>query len=125
MAGSHTREKRFPCHGKASLFLADKSGGQALTDRLHGQLLDISNHGASMALDEIITDRLHMAYTPMESDRYSLHIVLYLGEEEYICLVQTTWFNKKLGAEEMPFRIGMEFHEPLTSEQLRAIRNQS
>ncbi len=123
MTQEQQREERYPCHGKAGLFLADQNGHTALTEILHGQLLDISSRGASLALAEIITDRKHLAYAPMESDRYKLYIVLFLGDdEELITPVKTTWFNKKLSEEISPFRIGMEFVTPLTSEQLKKIR---
>lgn len=116
------REKRFACDGKADLFLTDKNYQTAMTERLHGQLLDISAKGASLALAEIITDRKHMAYTPMESDLFKLNLVLYITDEELVLPVKTIWFNKKISGEELPFRIGMEFLKPLSSEQLKKIR---
>lgn len=122
MTKDQPREERYPCHGKAGLFLADKNAETNMTERLYGQLLDISCSGASLALAEVITDRKHLAYAPMESDRLKLFIVLYLEEEEFIVPVKTTWFNKKLSEEYLPFRIGMEFVTPITSEQLKKIR---
>ena len=116
------RKERFPCHGRAGLFLADSTGGIPVTERLHGELIDISCHGASLALSEIITDRKHMAYTPMESDEFTLYIVLYLEDGELVVPVHTSWFNKKLSEEELPFRIGMEFLKPILTEQLKKIR---
>ncbi len=122
MSSTHHREERFPGHGRAGLFLADAHGQTAMTERLHGQLLDISCNGASLALAEIITDRKHMAYAPMESDQFTLHIVFYLDDGEFIIPVKTTWFNKKLTAENLPFRIGLELLKPITSGQLKKIR---
>ncbi len=122
MSSEQPREKRFACNGRAGLFLTDKTGQTAMTERIHGQLLDISSNGASLALAEIITDRKHMAYTPMESDLFRLSVVFYLDDEEIVLPAKTVWFNKKISGEELPFRIGMEFLQPISSEQLKKIR---
>lgn len=122
MTDDQPREERYPCQGQAALFLAATTDETAVTERLQGRLLDISSSGASLALAEVITDRKHLAYAPMESDLLKLHIVLYMEDEEIILPVKTTWFNKKLDDEPLPFRIGMEFITPLTSEQLKKIR---
>ena len=122
MTQEQPREERFSCHGRAGLFLADKNAQNPLTERLYGKLLDISCNGASLALAEVINDRLHLAYGPMESDRLKLHIVLYIDDEELVIPVTPTWFNKKLSEDVLPFRIGMEFITPITSEQLKKIR---
>lgn len=121
MTKERDRENRFSCRGKASLFLSDRKGRNAMTKRIHGQLFDISCHGASLALAQIITDRRHLAYAPMESDQFHLAIVFYLDDEELILPVETKWFNKKISGEELPFRIGMEFGRPLSPEQLTKI----
>lgn len=122
MTQEQPREERYPCHDKAGLFLAATNNPTAMTERLHGQLLDISCKGASLALAEVITDRKHLAYAPMESDLLKLYVVLYLEDEELILPVRPTWFNKKLSEKILPFRIGMEFITPITSEQLKKIR---
>ncbi|MBU0680340.1 MAG: PilZ domain-containing protein [Proteobacteria bacterium] len=122
MTKDKPREERYPCHGTASLFLAAAIDPTARTKKLQGQLLDISCNGASLALAEIITDRKHLAYAPMESDLLKLYIVLNIDDEELIMPVTTTWFNKKLSEEILPFRIGIEFVTNLTSEQLKKIR---
>lgn len=122
MGQERPRENRYPCHGTAALFLAATSKPATQTARLHGQLLDISTRGASLALAEIITDRKHLAYAPMESDLLKLYVVLPMEGEETILPVKTTWFNKKLSEESLPFRIGLEFLTPITPEQLKKIR---
>lgn len=122
MTNEQPREHRFPCQGQAALFLSDKNGHTTMSRRLHGRLVDISCHGASLALAGIITERLHLIYTPMESDRYHLRLILYMEEGELILPVQSIWFNKKINNEELPFRVGLKFLEPLTSEQLKKIQ---
>lgn len=123
MTNTPPREERYACHGKVGLFLTDRNGQNAITKRLHGQLLDISGNGACLSLAEIIIDRKHLAYAPMESDNFKLHIVFYLEEGEFIVAAKTTWFNKKLSEEDLPFRIGMEFFKTISAEQLKKIRS--
>lgn len=122
MTKEQQREERYPGQGKAGLFLVDRNAQAANPERLHGQLLDISCNGVSLALEAVITDRKHLAYAPMESDQFKLHIVFYLEDNELIIPVHTTWFDKKLNEEKLPFRIGMEFVTPITSDQLKKIR---
>lgn len=122
MSGERPRDQRFNCQGEAALYLCDANGHTAMTKRLMGSVVDISSTGVSVALAEVITERVHLVYGPMESNHLHLRIVFFLEESELVVPVRTVWFNKKINEEERPFRLGMEFLEPLTSDQLKKIR---
>jgi len=116
------KENRHTASPSAGIYLSQGKDGPAISPIFNGQLITISRRGAGIALHEIMTDRTHLAYGPMESETLQLNITLQLNDHESIIIpAKPIWFNKKTHQNIPPFRIGLEFLEPLTLKELNLI----
>lgn len=109
------REDREHCPREIGVFLTQGNNGSAASQVFPGVLTSISRHGAGIALAEIMAGRIHLAYGPMESEALQLNIVLPAqGPDTPLTLpVRPVWLKKEQGEGLPPFRLGVEFLEPL------------
>jgi PilZ domain len=117
------REDREPCPPEIGVFLTRCSNGAVASPVFQGVLTSISRHGAGIALAEIMVDRTHLAYGPMESDTLQLNIVFSSQDQDTpITLpVRPIWLNREQSEGLPPFRLGVEFLEPLTTAIFRRL----
>jgi hypothetical protein len=117
------RESRVSSALRAGLFLGKDIDDPQATHVHWGQLITLSRLGAGIALDEIMADRVHLAFAPMESDELTLNLVVPLDNQEtpLVIPVRPIWFNKEYAPDIPPFRIGIEFRPPLSSRQMKQI----
>lgn len=116
------KEKRQSPDLKVGVFLSQGKNGPTLSPPFWGKLISISRQGAGVALDKIMFDRTHIALGPMSSDTLQLNIIVSADDTETPPLtlpVKPVWFDKKSDDTMPPFRIGVEFFELLTSDQLK------
>jgi hypothetical protein len=120
------REQRQLCPPEIGVFLTQGKNGAAASPVFQGVLISISRFGAGIALAEIMADRTHLAYGPMGSDTLQLNIVLpFPGRETPLTLpVRPVWLKKEQGGGLPPFRLGLEFLEPLPPAILRRLNRQ-
>ena len=116
-------KQRYPCHGRAGLFLYNSNKGQAATATLFGQLRDISLFGAGLELPAILVDRTHLVYAPQENSNLLLQLAIPMAEEQtFTFACQMRWYDKNLDNEIYPFLLGVEFTYPITTQELKMIR---
>jgi len=117
-------EERQSCNFKVGVFLSQGKNGPSLSPPFWGKLMSISRQGAGIALDAIMFERTHLALGPMSSDTLQLNIIVSSDDvdTQLTFPVKPVWFDKKSDATMPPFRIGLEFLEVLTSEQLRQVK---
>ena len=120
------REQRELCSPEIGVFLTQSRNGSAASPVFQGVLIRISRYGAGIALAEIMADRTHLAYGPMGSDTLQLNVILpSLDRETPITLpVRPVWLKKEQGEGLPPFRLGVEFLEPLSSAILQRLNRQ-
>ncbi len=120
MQKERRKTKRYPCTDKVGIFLARGEHGSRESATLTGHLFEISSQGAGLSLPQILDSRTHLAYTAMESKDIILHVILYHNPEQEIIIPATPiWFNRSLSEHLTPFKLGVEFIETLTNEQMR------
>ncbi|MHB8809291.1 MAG: hypothetical protein ACYC9M_04685 [Desulfobulbaceae bacterium] len=110
------RENRNSCTLAIGVFLSQGRDGLAVSPVFQGILTSITRYGAGIALAEIMTDRTHLVYGPMESEILLLNIVFpSQGQDSPLTVpVRPVWLNKGPENEKLPqFRLGVEFLEPL------------
>ena len=76
MQTERRKEVRQKCNQKIGVFLSRESDGTELSAPVWGTLLNLSQRGAGIALDEIMFDRTHLALGPMSSDTMQLNIII-------------------------------------------------
>lgn len=108
------------------VYLSRGKDGPAVTPVFRGQLISLSRRGAGIALDEVMAGPTHLAYGPMESDTLRLTLVFSLRENDGNLRIDTrpVWLNKEQNEDIPPFRIGVEFIDPLTNELFRQLNRQ-
>ncbi len=123
MQTERRKEDRKLCSLKVGVFLSQGENGPAISPPFWGKLISLSRHGAGVALDEIMFDRTHLALGPMGSDTLQLNIIVSFedNENQLTFPVKPLWFDKKSDDIMPPFRIGLEFPEMITPDQLRQI----
>lgn len=117
-------ERRESCTLIIGLFLSQGRNGQVVSPVYPGVLTSISRSGAGIALAEVMADRTHLVYGPMDSDTLQLNIVFPpQGQEPPLTLqVRPAWFNKVPESEDLPpFRLGVKFLEPLSAAIFRRL----
>ena len=110
------RENRNSCTLAIGVFLSNGTDGLAVSPVFQGFLTSITRYGAGIALAEIMADRTHLVYGPMESEILLLNIIFpSQGQDTPFTLpVRPVWLNKEPENENLPqFRLGVEFLEPL------------
>ena len=106
----------------ADVYLSRRSGGPPVTPVFSVQLISLSLRGAGVALHEIMSGRTHLAFEPMESETIRINLRLNLdNEEEIVRSAKPVWFNKMVHTTTPPFRIGLEFIQPLSPGELNRI----
>jgi len=120
------RESRNSCNMDIDVYLSYGEDGEAVTPVFRGRLISLSRRGAGIALDEVMAGPTHLAYGPMESDTLRLTLVFHLQEDDDNLRVDTrpVWLNKEQNEDIPPFRIGVEFIDPLTNEIFRRLNRQ-
>jgi hypothetical protein len=120
------REQRELCPPEIGVFLTLGRNGTAASPVFQGVLISISRYGAGIALAEIMADRTHLAYGPMGSDMLQLNIVLpFQNRETPLTLpVRPVWLKKEKDEGLPPFRLGVEFLEPLPPAILQRLNRQ-
>lgn len=120
------QENRSSCNTEIGVYLSQGDDGTAVTPVFRGQLISLSRRGAGIALDEIMAGPTHLAYGPMGSDTLRLTLVFRLRENDGNLLIDTrpVWLNKEQDEDIPPFRIGVEFVDPLTNEIFRQLNRQ-
>jgi hypothetical protein len=116
------KEERQSSGLKVGVFLSQGKNGPPLSPTFWGKLISISRQGAGVALDKIMFDRTHIALGPMSSDTLQLNIIVSSPEADSPPLtlpVKPVWFDKKSDDAMPQFRIGMEFLDLLSSDQLK------
>ncbi len=122
MTKERRKEKRHPCTSKIAIFLAKGANAAPESGILAGNLIDISLNGAGLSLPQILDKRVHLAYTAMESKELILHVILHHGTEQRVIIpVKPAWFNRTLSENMTPFRLGVEFTEPLSDKLLASL----
>lgn len=108
------------------VYVSRGEDGPAVTPVFRGQLISLSRRGAGIALDEVMAGPTHLAYGPMESDALRLTLVFPLRGNNKNLRIDTrpVWLNKEQNDDIPPFRIGVEFIAPLTSELFRQLNRQ-
>lgn len=109
------RERREACTLEIEVFLRENGSGRAVSPPFPGVLTSISRHGAGIALREVMANRTHLVYGPQESAALQLVVVLPVGAGEDLpaLAVRPVWFRKDPPADLPPFRLGVEFVDPL------------
>jgi hypothetical protein len=117
------REDREHCPLEIGVFLTMGKNGAAASPVFQGILTSISRHGAGIALAEIMSDRTHLAYGPMESDALQLNIVFPSQDQDtpLSLPVRPIWLNREQSGDLPPFRLGVAFLEPLPSAILQRL----
>lgn len=118
------RENRNSCTLAIGVFLSQGMDGLAVSPVFQGILTSITRYGAGIALAEIMADRTHLVYGPMESEILLLNIVFpSQGQTPSLTLpVRPVWLNKEPENENLPqFRLGVEFLEPLPAAILQRL----
>lgn len=117
------REDREHCPREIGVFLTQGQNGSAASPVFQGVLTSISRHGAGIALAEIMAGRTHLAYGPMDSDALQLNIVFpSQGQDTPLTLpVRPIWLKREQGEGLPPFRLGVEFLEPLPAAILQRL----
>lgn len=117
------QESRNSCDMDVGVYLSRVSDGQALTPVFRGRLVSLSRRGAGIALNEIMAGPTHLAYSPMESDAIRLTLVFLRRDNAESLQVDSrpVWLNKEQDDNIPPFRIGVEFINPLTDELYRRL----
>lgn len=115
------REIREPCTLHIDVFLRERGGGEPVSPFFAGVLISFSRHGAGIALREVMAGRTHLIYGPQESS--ALELVLRLpvpgGGPALTLAVHPVWLRKEAADQLPPFRVGVEFVEPLPAEVYR------
>jgi len=110
------RQNRNSCTQTIEVFLSQGRNGRAVSPVFQGVLTSITRYGAGIALAEVMADRTHLVYGPMESETLQLNIGLPgpgPGLSPYP-LRTAVWLNKEPENENLPpFRLGVKFLEPL------------
>lgn len=110
------REDRKSSALAIGVFLSHGINGLAVSPVFQGVLTSITRYGAGIALAEVMADRTHLVYGPMESEALQLNIVFPShGQDSPLTLsVRPVWLDKEPENEDLPqFRLGVKFLEPL------------
>ena len=120
------REQRHSCNQQVGVYLSQGRDDSAVTPIFNGLLTSLSRRGAGIALDEVMAGPVHLAYAPMESDNLQLNIVFTLpGHPEQLTVpAYPIWLDKVQNEDLPPFRIGVEFAEPLKNELFQQLNRQ-
>ena len=96
MKHDRRKESREKTSLPAGIYLSQGSEGMAVSPVFYGQLISLSRRGAGIALHEVMVDRTHLAFGPMENDNLFLTIQLQLNDHEPLIIqAQPIWFDKK------------------------------
>lgn len=122
------RENRNSCTLTIGVFLSQGRDGPAVSPVFQGILTSITRYGAGIALAEIMADRTHLVYGPMESETLLLNIVFPSQGQDgspFTLPVRPVWLNKEQENEDLPqFRLGVEFLEPLPTAIFQLLNRQ-
>lgn len=124
--GELRQESRNACNMEVGVYLSHGIDGKAMTPVFRGRLISLSRRGAGIALDEVMAGPTHLAYSPMESEAIRLTLVFLLQENDENLRIESrpVWLNKQQHDDIPPFRIGVEFIDPLTNELFRQLNRQ-
>jgi len=91
------RQNRNSCTQTIEVFLSQGRNGRAVSPVFQGVLTSITRYGAGIALAEVMADRTHLVYGPMESETLQLNIVFPAqGQDSPLILsVRPVWLNKE------------------------------
>lgn len=122
MENDRRKEKRQKTSLDAGIFITQGENGNPVTPVFNCRLISISRHGAGVALEKIMHERMHLAFGPMESDHLFTNLTIEAGGQEMASIpARTIWFNKKTGQPLPPYRIGLEFLQPLSHREFSSI----
>lgn len=120
------REERQPCNLVVGAFLSQGPNGPHVSPVFDGWLMSLSRRGAGIALTEVMAGQTHLVYGPMESAQLQFNIVFTLPDREQpiTLAARPVWLNKEKDANIPPFRLGVEFLEPLPDDLFRQLNRQ-
>lgn len=111
---------RIPVHISASLSLCRKKTGERISAPVKCMIFDISKSGAGVFLSRVIVDTHHLFFDALESDEFTLS----LGIQTPL-YARPVWFNRILDETDNPFKMGLQFFEKLSAEEIQALKKLS
>jgi hypothetical protein len=117
--------KRYATQEKVRLFLRDETSLQRLTEPVTANLFDISSGGAGIRLAQVIIDRNHIFYAPLDSPGKILCLEFSMittdDGDPFVIPVRPVWLDRSLEDHKVPFRIGVEFLEKFPKDILKIV----
>jgi len=122
MGKERRRLERYKSEFNGSLYLCNKKSGHRVSSSLDCRSVDFSRRGVGIATDKIFVDKQHFFYAALDSNDVLIVLEIVVPDNSGSPMVLSfrgnpVWFDRLLGQELKPFRMGIEFLEKVSREE--------
>ena len=130
MGRERRKFSRYNIEFNGSLYLCDGQEGPRKSDSIKCQVVDLSRQGAGIITSQIIINNQHLFFASLESDDTILHLEMDVSTEQsnsdsLTFAVRPVWFDRVLDKEPKPFKMGVEFFDKISNEDIGLIKKQA